>query len=146
MRLNLARVLLLLLTTATIARVLSFRARAQEVRAVLPTVVTIGVPTFPPAVRLARIEGAVDMKITTDGHQVTQVEVQDGPPLLAALAEKNVRTWQFSPHDPTTFTVKYEYKLVRTNTSDTSVRLNLPTDVQVSAIRQDSTHSWPNTK
>jgi TonB family protein len=128
---------ILLLLLAAVALLVSFRAGGQEFRSRLPTVVAIGVPTYPQAVRVAHIEGIVHIKITTDGQRVTDAQVQDGPELLAVSAEKNVRTWQFSPHDPTTFTVTYRYKLVprlKGGSDNTSVTLSLPSDVEVSAM------------
>jgi hypothetical protein len=142
---NLARLLfLLLVTTAFDFSGGSLVSQGHQVSRALPKVVTIAVPTYPTFVRLARIEGAVHLKITTDGQQIADVKVQDGPQVLAALSEKNVRTWQLSPHDPTTFTVTYVYKLVKSNTSDTSVTLNLPLDVEISAIRQDYVDTTPD--
>jgi len=64
------------------------------------------VPLYPPVARLANVEGVVHLKVTTDGHHVVSTQVEDGHRLLAALAEENVRTWQFSLHEPTTFTAR----------------------------------------
>jgi hypothetical protein len=56
--------------------------------------------------------------------------------LLAAAAEKNVQTWEFTEHQPTTFTVTYQYKLVadlKENPYGPTVILRLPTEVEVLA-------------
>jgi Gram-negative bacterial TonB protein C-terminal len=136
---NLRRLLgsiLFLPMTMTVA-IASVGAGGQEAKGVLPSVVTIGVPTYPAVARVAHIEGIVHMRITTDGRRVTTAEVQDGPRVLAVSAQENVRTWQFSPHDPTTFPVTYQYKLVSAlsiGIGNTSVTLGLPTNVEVSAM------------
>jgi len=100
------------------------------------------VPLYPPVARLANVEGVVHLKVTTDGHHVVSTQVEDGHRLLAALAEENVRTWQFSLHEPTTFTVTYVYKLVTKwegDPNNPAVILRFPTNVEV------STRRWPGT-
>jgi len=134
-------ILLLLITGATTAWLFSSRAAGQEPRQALPCVLTIGVPTYPVVARTAHLEGVVHIKITTDGRRVTLAEVQDGPKLLAIPAQDNIRTWQFSPHDPTTFIVTYRYKLVGVVKGDTStpaVMLRLPAEVEVSAMPRET--------
>ncbi len=77
------------------------------------------------------------LKITTDGQRVTDSQLEgNAATLLAGLAEKNIRTWQFEPGEPTTFNVTYTYRLVTHSISgadSTSVTLKLPTDVEISA-------------
>jgi TonB-like protein len=124
-----------------------FGAKGQEARQALPTVITIAVPIYPAVARAAHVEGVVHLKISTDGHRVTTVEVQDGTKLLAVPAQDNVKTWQFSPHDPTTFVVTYRYKLVAQAKGDTSipsVLLRLPTDVEVSAMPRETVDPAPD--
>lgn len=127
----------LFIATAAVACLPWLTARARQVKQALPIVTSMAPPTYPVVAREARIEGTARLKITTDGHRVTDTHVQGNPPLLlAALAEKNVRTWQFEPGDPTTFEVTYAYKLVKRSIRDadgTSVTLELPTDVEISA-------------
>jgi len=84
----------------------------------------------------------VHLKVTTDGHRVVSTQVEDGHKLLAVPAEENVRTWQFSLHEPTTFTVTYTYKLVENwkgDPNNPAVVLRFPTEVEV------STRRWPGT-
>ena len=49
----------------------------------------------------------VVLQVTTDGHQVVDVKLTSGHPVLAPDAIKNVRTWKFADHTPTTLAVKY---------------------------------------
>ena len=49
------------------------------------------------------------MRVTTDGHVVTDVKIVSGPQILAQPAESNVRACKFADHPPTTFTVIYVY-------------------------------------
>lgn len=128
--------LLLMLATAVVSLTL-LRARAQRVKQALPIVVTMAPPTYPIVARLAHVEGIVRLNVTTDGRQVTDVQAQDNAPrLLVTLAEKNVRSWQFEPGDPATFTATYAYKLVTYSipgADSTSITLKLPLDVAITA-------------
>jgi hypothetical protein len=134
---NLARTVLLLAWTIAAACSPVLGARGRQVGHALPIVVAMAPPTFPVFARLAHIQGVVRLKVTTDGQRVTNAQEQGkASPLLAGLAEKNVRTWQFEPGDPTTFTVTYTYSLVAYRISgadSTSITLRLPTDVEISA-------------
>jgi hypothetical protein len=112
-------------------------AMAQESEIVLPMVAGAAVPLYPPLARVARVEGAVHVKVTTDGHRVIATHVEDGSKLLGAAAEENVRTWQFATHDPTTFTVTYRYKLdpnLKGNPNNPTIVLKLPTEVEISTL------------
>jgi hypothetical protein len=51
----------------------------------------------------------VKMEVTTDGHRVTNVKLLPSHPVLAEEAVKNVRTWKFADHEPTSFLVTYYY-------------------------------------
>ena len=75
----------------------------------LPTVTKFDCPQYPQKARTAHISGTVTMRVTTDGHVVTDVKIVSGPQILAQPAELNVRTWKFADHPPTTFTVTYVY-------------------------------------
>lgn len=122
-------------------------ARGQETRQALPNVTMIGVPTYPATARTTRLEGVVRLRVTTDGQRVADTELQDGPELLAVAAQDNLRTWQFSPHDPTAFTVTYRYKLtglVGAESPAPSVVLRLPTEVVVCAIPRTTVDYAPD--
>jgi hypothetical protein len=115
---------------------------AQQSSVALPMVASAQVPLYPSVARLANVEGVVHLKVTTDGHRVISTQVEDGHKLLSAPADENVRTWRFSLHEPTTFTVTYRYKLVENWKGDPynpTVVLRLPAEVEV------STRRWPGT-
>ena len=109
---------------------------AQQSKEPLPTVATAGVPFYPPVARVARIEGVVHLRLSTDGKQVSVISVQSGPPALAQAAQENVRTWQFKDHRPTTFEATFRYKMLPESVCEMdsgTVLLRLPTEVEVSA-------------
>jgi len=108
----------------------------------LPIVSAASVPFYPRIAQAAHVEGAVRLRISTDGKQPTSIEVESGPPMLARAAEENVKTWQFEQRDPATFEATFRYVLVlskcdsQCNCDDVrtnSVSLRLPTEVEVSA-------------
>jgi len=112
-------------------------AVAQESKVALPRVASAAVPLYPPLARAAQVQGVVHVKITTDGQRAVTAHAEDGPKLLAAVAEENARTWQFAVHEPTTFTVTYHYKLVpgmKGNPDNPEVVLRLPTEVEVRTL------------
>src|SRR5215467_14527638 len=83
------------------------RAMAQD--QVQPTVSAFECPTYPHKAESMRLQGMVKLQVTTDGHQVVQVKPLSGHPVLVEAADKNVRTWKFADHAPTTLTVVYIY-------------------------------------
>jgi hypothetical protein len=84
---------------------------AQESSGALPEVVEHAAPLYPPLARQARIQGEVRLRVTTNGHVVTDVTVTEGHPLLAQSAEQNVRTWKFVDHVPGTFDVIFKFQV-----------------------------------
>jgi hypothetical protein len=76
------------------------------------------------------------MRVTTDGHGVTDVKIISGPPILAQPAESNVRTWKFADHPPTTFTVTYVYanegNYKKDPVTKCAAKMELPENVTVS--------------
>jgi len=117
-------------------------AVAQQKNIALPMMAAASVPLYPPIARIANIDGVVHLKITTDGHNVVRVQIVDGQRLLATAAEENAKTWQFTTHEPTTFTVTYRYKLVSSWKGDSNnpiVELKFPTEVIVSIRRSPGT-------
>lgn len=127
---------------ASLLLLASLAIGAQQVRVALPMITSAQVPLYPPTARLANVEGVIHLKATTDGHRVVSIQVEDGHKLLADFAEENLRTWQFSPHTPTTFAVTYTYRLVtdlEPSQNNPRVILNLPSAVEVDALR------WPGT-
>lgn len=81
------------------------------------------------------LQGMVVLQVTTDGHQVVDVKLTSGHPVLAPDAINNVRTWKFADHTPTTFAVTYYYihqdNFKRDKTSNCSAKMELPTKVHV---------------
>jgi hypothetical protein len=107
---------------------------AQQPKATLPMIAGGAVPLYPPLARAANVQGVVHVKITTDGMRVVTALAEDGARLLAGAAEENARTWQFSKHDPTSFTVTYQYRLdANADPNNPTVMLRFPTEVQVLA-------------
>lgn len=85
---------------------------AQEPARVLPGVIDHGPIVYPAIARAAHVQGPVHLRITTDGHAVSNVEVVDGPPLIANAAAENAQTWKFVDHTPGTFEVTYDFKFL----------------------------------
>ena len=119
-----------------------FQVHAQKLSTPLPKVASASVPLYPPLAGQARIQGIVVLSVSTDGQQVSAVNVRSGHPLLASAAKENVATWRFAPHAPTKFDVKFEYRLLDypckngcdcdTKEAD-SVLIRFPADIQVTA-------------
>jgi hypothetical protein len=121
------------------------RANGQKDTESLPTVTKFECPTYPEKARSLHIEGVVTMQITTDGHGVSGVKVLRAAKVLAPYAEANVRTWKFTDHVPTTFTVTYDYAFEGNYKQDPATKceakMDLPKSVKVSTelpLLQDS--------
>jgi hypothetical protein len=116
--------------------------KPAELKASLPKVVSASVPFFPPLARETRIQGAVTLRVSTDGKGVSIFDAESGPPLLVRAAKENVKTWQFELHTPTSFEVIFHYRLLPIqcdaqcacdSEEKESVLLKLPASVDVSA-------------
>jgi hypothetical protein len=108
-------------------------AAPQQPKAVLPMVSRGAIPLYPPLARASKVQGLVHIKIVTDGTKVVTAHAEDGNRLLAAASEENARTWQFSKHEPTSFTVTYRYRLdANADPNNPTVTLRFPTEVDVS--------------
>ncbi len=90
---------------------------AQEPARVLPRVIDHAPIIYPAIARTAHVTGPVRLKITTDGHAASSVEVIDGPPLLVKVATENARTWKFVDHTPGTFEVTFNFRLLENKTT-----------------------------
>lgn len=121
-----------------------FSLAAQQTRVSLPRVVQGSAPFYPRIAVSARIEGIVLLRVSTDGKHVSDVDIESGPALLAKVSSENVRTWEFEPHSPTSFEVRFRYKISRAFTCEggcgncrhlenESVLLELPADVELNA-------------
>ena len=115
---------------------------AQQAERPLLRVISASVPFYPRIAASASIQGSVSLKLSTDGQQVSAVDAASGHPLLVSAAKENVATWRFERHRPTTFEVKFQYRLLdyacesgcNCKTQETeSVLIRFPTDVQVNA-------------
>jgi hypothetical protein len=105
----------------------------------LPTVTAFECPKYPAKARSMHLQGSAQLKITTDGHHITHIEVLPSHPILAEEAIKNVRTWAFADHNATSFVVAYHYTLEehykekKDPVTKCSAKMDLPTKVMVSA-------------
>jgi hypothetical protein len=90
--------------------------------------------------QLAHISGEVLLRVSTDGTHVSSVSLESGPPMLAAAAEENVKTWQFEKHKPVQFETTFHYSTsvggcdANCNCDSAghdTVLLNLPSDVEI---------------
>lgn len=102
----------------------------------LPTVTAFDCPKYPPKAESMRLRGMVKMQVTTDGHQVTDAKLLPSHPVLAEEAVKNVRTWKFADHQPTSFVVTYFYvsegHYKKDPVTKCSAKMELPAKVTVS--------------
>ena len=96
---------------------LSMTMNAQESARLLPKVIDHAPVVFPTIALAAHIAGPVHLKITTDGHAVSSVEVVDGPALLARVAADNLKTWKFVDHTPGTFEVTFDFRVLENKTT-----------------------------
>jgi hypothetical protein len=109
---------------------------AQQSTPSPPTVTKYDCPQYPEKARSLHIEGIVIMRVTTDGHAVTDVKVIRASRILEPFAEANVRTWKFAEHRPTAFTVTYVYAFEGNYKKDPvtkcAAKMKLPETVTVS--------------
>jgi len=135
--------------TSALLLMTGWAVATQQSKVSLPMVASAQVPLYPPVARLSNVEGVVHLNITTDGHRVVSTHVEDGHKLLAAAAENNAKTWEFSLHEPVTFTVTYSFKLLtdwKDDPNNPMVVLRFPTEVEVSTRRWGGTVDMPAEK
>jgi hypothetical protein len=112
-----------------------YPAAAQKVEQQLPLVVAGEMPLYPIMARAARVQGVVKIKVTTNGKKVTAAEVESGPPMLAKFAKKNILTWEFNAHKPTTFVTTFDYVIeepAQCDYTNAALTLKLPLEVRIS--------------
>jgi TonB family protein len=103
----------------------------------LPMLKSGEMPFYPQTANMARIQGDVHLRVTTDGSAVASVVVESGQPMLAKAAQDNVRTWKFEPHEPTSFSTLFAYHLRAEPKCDTDksgngeIHLMLPIQVEI---------------
>src|ERR1051325_9794892 len=78
----------------------AFSAEAQAYTPESPVVKSAQMPLYPDLARQARIEGEVQVKVTTDGTSITKMTASGAHNLLLQAAEQNVRTWALYRHKP----------------------------------------------
>lgn len=106
-------------------------AQQPDKAAAMPIVAGAAVPLYPPLARATKTQGVV--RITTDGTKVVGAKAEDGNHLLAVAAEENARTWRFSKHARTSFTVIYRYRLeTDADPNNPTATLRFPIEVDVS--------------
>ncbi len=114
---------------------LSTACLAQDATA-LPVVKEFACPKFPPKAASDHLQGMVKLKVTTDGHRVSDVRVESGHPALRDDAVKNVETWVFADHTPTSWAVTYFYvhegRFKRDKATNCDAKMELPKTVTVS--------------
>ena len=114
---------------------------AQQKEAPLPRVSSAWAPSYPPIARQAHIQGLVTLRVTTDGRHVATFDSESGPAFLVLQAKENVKTWEFVQHQPTSFDIRFNYKLFTpcepvcecSGDKQESVVLRLPADVELNA-------------
>jgi len=117
---------------------------AQQKSESVPRVWSAQAPLYPPLAAQASVQGIVTLRVTTDGKSVVHFDAESGPALLVANTKENVKTWQFQPHIPTSFGIRFDYKLSapawpcdRNNPEDRAreyVLLHLPMRVELHAV------------
>jgi hypothetical protein len=130
----------ILLLSAT-GGLLAVAASPQQSDAELPKVSGAWVPDYPPLAAAAHIQGLVTLRVSTDGKHVATFDSESGAALLVLAAKENINTWEFAPHKPTSFDIKFEYKLTGYHCEgscdchhdeEASTVLHLPTLVELS--------------
>jgi hypothetical protein len=108
---------------------------AKKPQELLPTVISAGTPIYPLIARQARVEGTVKLRLSTDGNQVSGIEVESRPAMLVVAAQEFVRTWKFEQHNRTSFDTTFRYTLSNVNCIDDkgTATLNLPAEMDLSA-------------
>jgi len=61
-----------------------------------PTLISAGLPRYPPIARLAKIQGEVKVNFTLNSKgEIVSATAVSGHPMLKGAAEENVKTWRF---------------------------------------------------
>ncbi len=101
-----------------------------------PLVVSAQVPLYPDVLLKAHVDGEVRLRVMTDGDHASIITFEGGRQIFFEAAEKNVRTWRFEPHQPSTFVVVFRYKLLADSLcfrDAPTLVLHLPTEVEVTS-------------
>jgi hypothetical protein len=131
------RLLLLMFGLAALAN-----GQSAAPQASVPVLTSAAVPFYPRLAQMARIQGVVTLRLSTDGKRVSAIDGETGPLMLVKAVKENVKTWQFEPHTPTTFETTFRYRLFDSKCDSqcncggvekATVMLRLPTEAEVSA-------------
>lgn len=109
-------------------------AQNEQAKSGTPVVKSAAMPLYPVLARQARVEGTVQVKVTTDGTSIANITALGANKILLEAAEQNVRTWTLYEHTPQTFTVTFVYKLEAPEVYgfvNPTVLLELPSRVEV---------------
>src|SRR4051812_35144079 len=87
-------------------------AAARNAPAPLPAVIAADAPRYPAGSVKAGASGTVLLTVATDGAAVTSVRVMGLLTPLAGSAVRNLKTWRFAAHTPTTFDVSYRFSII----------------------------------
>jgi len=61
-----------------------------------PTLISAGLPRYPPIARVAKIQGEVKVDFTLNSNgEIISATAVSGHPMLKGAAEENVKTWRF---------------------------------------------------
>lgn len=107
---------------------------AQNAAPESPVIKSAEMPLYPRLARIARVQGTVQLEVTTDGDSIKNVTATGAQQLLLSAAEANVKTWTFYKHKPQSFTVTFVYKLEAPEvygSVNPTVLIELPNRVEV---------------
>lgn len=103
---------------------------AEENIIPLPDIVQHRDARYPSLAREAQIQGKVRMRVTTDTYCAAKIMTDSSDPLLAQVAEADVRNWWFGYHQPGTFNLTFNYRILKPEVSF----LEKPGVVEISTI------------
>jgi hypothetical protein len=115
--------------------------RAQSSDPELPLLTAAALPLYPIVAQAARVQGIVKLRVTTDGKKVKSIALVSGPPMLYEAAKRNIQTWEFEEHKPTSFVTTFEYRIegpAKCSYSNGNAVLHLPLEAHVGANRLET--------
>ena len=109
-------------------------------QAVLPRVIAALVPQYPAELAKAGIIGGTVITVTTDGTRLTDARIVSAtgtPSTFHEATLRNLKTWRFAPHTPTSFQVNFRYTIVNRpcdslgRNAHAAAVMKYPTDIEV---------------
>jgi hypothetical protein len=113
-------------------------AQAQDADQGPPIVAAAAMPLYPTIAVAARVEGVVKIRVTTNGKSVASLQTLSGSAMLVQEAKKDIQTWTFDQHSPTTFVTTFEYHFEDPPSctyTNSEVTARLPLEVHVNIRR-----------